>query len=285
MARFDVDIFTFTSTSEYLHAVAGSGKRNGIRQRMAKHLRCHPTHISQVVKGRVPLSVEFGFELNGFLGHSTAESEYFLLLVQRDGAGTAQLAEYFTAKINKVQGQRQEVSGIIDDTRLAPDQSWLYYTDWSIAAVHIALTVPGVSTEPQLIACLAIDVPTVRHALGVLLKLGLIEKMGTAGEFRTVLNAAHLSSSDPAIVLHHQTWRLKAIGQIHRDPKAGIHYSASASVSREDLKALKALLLETIRQFVERVKPSPPETLIGLTLDLFDLTPALAGSSVGIAAI
>lgn len=274
MSRFTVNIFDFQRVAEYLNAVTGSGKRNGIRLRMAKYLRCHPTHISQIVKGKATLSAEFSLELNGFLGHTTAEAEYFQLLALRELAGTVSLADYYTKKIDALRTTREEVSGIIEDTRISDNGSWQYYADWSVAAVHVALTLPHVRTEAQLCRCLSLDLISVQRALGILIRLGLVEKEGDdrgQSEYSAVLNAAHLNSSDPAIALHHQTWRMKALSQIHKDPKSGIHYSAAASVSSEDLKALKALLLDTIRTFVEKVKASPPETMVAITMDLFNL--------------
>ncbi len=65
----------------------------GQYQKMALHLRVHPTLVSQIFRGVRDLTPEQASEVAVFLELSEPESQYFLTLVQISRAGNQRLRE------------------------------------------------------------------------------------------------------------------------------------------------------------------------------------------------
>jgi plasmid maintenance system antidote protein VapI len=77
-------------------------KGRGEINRMAKHLRVHPTLISQVLNGTRDFSAEQIYSLCGYFGLQQLESDYLVLLLQFERAGTSEFKKYYTKKIDEL---------------------------------------------------------------------------------------------------------------------------------------------------------------------------------------
>ncbi len=87
------DLFDYMNYKEYLLSWIASRpkKGRGTRASLAQFIRSPISHISQVLKGTSDFTPEQAEEVNEFLGHTTEQAEYFLLLVQLERAGTKKL--------------------------------------------------------------------------------------------------------------------------------------------------------------------------------------------------
>lgn len=96
-------VFQYTDYRAYLLSRLGApGSRNGERRRLAQHLRVHSSLITLVLSGKMELSMEAAEGINNHYGHSAAESEYFLVLVQHARAGTLELRSRWETVLNKI---------------------------------------------------------------------------------------------------------------------------------------------------------------------------------------
>ena len=73
----------------------GKGKKHGIVQELAEALNCHPTFVSQVLKGKSELSVEQALSFAQHFSLDEEETHFFVLLVEKSRAGNSTTRSYF----------------------------------------------------------------------------------------------------------------------------------------------------------------------------------------------
>src|SRR2546430_13286005 len=96
-------LFEFTEYKQYVQNWLKNMPKNGHGQlsRIAKHLNISSVSVSHIFNGPRELSEEQAVELAEFFGFSELESEYFLLLVQLERAGTHKLKTKIKNKMVK----------------------------------------------------------------------------------------------------------------------------------------------------------------------------------------
>src|SRR5258708_7490388 len=76
-------------------------KGHGFRSRMARAAGCRVAFISQVLNGRLHLSLEQAEAINVLLEHPSDEGDFFLLLIQYGRAGSRALQERLKSQIDR----------------------------------------------------------------------------------------------------------------------------------------------------------------------------------------
>lgn len=245
-------------------------QRRGIKSKMAKTLRCQPTYISQILYGSANLSLEQAETLNGFLEHAKDESDFFLLLVQHDRAGSKRLKAYFEEKIEECLKSRLKLTTRLGGTNeLTELEKSKYYSSWRYAALHIGVTVPALQTREALSHFFRLPLPVVTETLTFLVSCGLIEER--EGRFKAVIEFVRLGNESHNIIKHHTNWRTQAIDSLDREEISDLHYSGVLSVSEKDAIVLKNKFLEFIAENASLVQKSNSETVYAMCLDLFQL--------------
>ena len=97
-------IFDYTDYKKYLKDGLKQKPKSGhgFKSAMASAIHCQSAYISRVLNGDAHFSLEQAYALNGFLGHSEEEAEFFILLVSYARAGTQPLERFFLRKINEI---------------------------------------------------------------------------------------------------------------------------------------------------------------------------------------
>lgn len=265
------DIFQHRHYRDFLLARVGpAGTRSGVKGAMAKALRCQPTYVSQVLGGRGDFSLEQGEILADFFGLTEEEKHFFLLLLERDRAGTKSLEAYFTKQIEKVLHQRLVLTARLGaQNELRGEDLSIYYSSWQFSAVHIALTIPALRTSKALSRAFRLPLKRIAEVLEFLQRVGLAKKVGD--HFEPGSSSIRIGNKAHQILAHHANWRHKAIESLERESILDLHYSGVFSLSREDVLRLKDRMLEFIDETVKTVRASPEEVLYSFCLDFFDL--------------
>lgn len=244
--------------------------RHGAKAKLAAAIRCQASYLSLVLQKKANLSLEQAEEACRYLGFGTDETEYMLLLVQLDRAGTKSLKARFREKIEALRARRLLVVERLGRAEeLSPEKQATYYSSWIFAAVHIALTIPDLRTSSAISSYLGVPLLQVVKALDFLESAGLATQQG--GQFFSTKNLVRLSKESNNIVKHHTNWRLRAIDSLESEKAHELHYSAVFSASREDVIQLKDQMLEHLKVYLKGVQASKEEDLFILCLDLFDL--------------
>jgi uncharacterized protein (TIGR02147 family) len=264
-------VFDFESYKAYLaYRVGGPRQRRGLKSLIAKTLKCQPTYVSQVLNGNSDFSPEQAEVLNRFFGHSREESAFFLLLVQKERAGTRSLKEFLQSQINEMLSDRMVISRRIDQkASLTHEQQSIYYSSWHYAAIHVALTLPHLKTREAIAEYFRISLKKVDQVLKFFLEAGLAQTDGR--EYKTSEFRIHLGNDSHNIAKHHSHWRQQAIESLDREQLSDLHYSTVVSLSREDVLRIKNRILEEIKINQEIVKASPEEELYAYTVDFFSM--------------
>lgn len=267
----DKSVFEYSSYKSYLGAKAGAtGTRRGVKMAMAKAINCQPTYVSQVLHGKAHLSLEQAEILNGFFSHSRDEAFFFLLLVQKDRAGTRTLRDFFQEQIEDVLKKR-----LILTKRLGAKESLseihqsTYYSSWIYAALHIALTIPELRTRDALSDYFHLPVRKITESLDFLISTGLIK--ATKEGYEVTNSQIRLGNDSINILKHHTNWRLQATEALDREQLTDMHYSGVVSLSRADVVKVKNIFLDAVKESQALIKDSKEEELCAVAIDFFSL--------------
>lgn len=265
-------VFEAKSYRGYLEAWLESQPQRGrgLRSRMAEVIGTQTGFITQVFQGAAEFSLEQGLKIAHWIGLDGVTKEFFLLLLQRDRAGTPELRAHFQTLMARILESRRDLSQRLD-VKTAPselDQA-TYFSSWVYAAVHVALTCEGLDSAERIADHLRLPLAVVRKALEFLLQAGLATEDG--GRLRTGEARMHLGTTSPHLLKHHLNWNLRAMHALEADLAGGLHYSSVVSLSKDDIEKLRELLTEALNRSKKIIRDSPGEEVCGLTVNLFAL--------------
>lgn len=264
-------VFDFVDYKQYLSFRLGrKGARRGLKTQAADAIGCQATFISQVLNDNAHLSLEQAFALNRFLGHSEDEGRFFLLVVQRDRAGTKDLREHFSKEMAAVLKRRLTL-----EDRLGPKKTLdeternAYYSSWIYIATHIGCTIPDLQNPAALAKYLDLPLSHLIQVLDRLESIGLLQK--EALRYLPRVNEIRIGRDENHTLRHHTNWRLQAIEHLPFEGEKDLHYSGVMSISHADQQKIKDVLLEQLKENLQIVKTSKEEQLCCLNLDFFKL--------------
>jgi uncharacterized protein (TIGR02147 family) len=264
-------IFDYRSYKGFLTAVCG-GKtlRRGLKAQLAKAAYCQPTYISQVLHGKAHLSPEQAERLTRFLGLTTEEAQFFLLLLHKDRSGTKELKAIYAQQIEERIVQRMSVVNRLGvNNILTEEQHAIFYSSWQYLAIHMALTIPELQAREALAKYFNIGIERVEKVLEFLVHTGLAVQ--NKNVYTTGTPVIRLGKDSPHIFKHHSHWRQQAIESLERETPLDLHYSAAVTLSKSDISKLKDRMLEHIKENVQIIRDSPAEEVYVYTLDFFKL--------------
>ncbi|MDX9732051.1 MAG: TIGR02147 family protein, partial [Bdellovibrionales bacterium] len=115
----------------------------GLKIKLARHIGCQPSYLSQVLNGDPNFTLEQATLLNDFFNHGKTEAKYFLLLLQHERAGTKRLKDFFIEEIEALREERFNLKKRLPDTEELPASTrHNYYSSWYYSAIHIMLSIP-----------------------------------------------------------------------------------------------------------------------------------------------
>ncbi|MGZ3713031.1 MAG: hypothetical protein ACXVBE_14800, partial [Bdellovibrionota bacterium] len=200
-----------SSYKDYLQLKLGRGPGHlGSKTDFAKALRCHPAYISLVLNGNSQLSLEQAQLANDFLSHGEAESHIFLLLVQKERAGTPELVAYFTKLLDIAIGERNVLSKRIRSDKLLPEaQRMIYVSSWLYSALHVAVMSAELRSVSALCNYFGQSERNVRKALSFLVQSGLVKE--ERGRYSAGPTAMHYGRDTALTQQFHNHWRLRSV--------------------------------------------------------------------------
>ncbi len=263
-------LFEFDDYKDYLRAYIKSrpASGHGFKSSMAKAMNCQTAYVSQVLNANAQLSLEQAEELNKLFGHSESESEFFLLLVQENKAGTQTLRSRLKAQIKKILEKRHVLKDRFDIKKsLSPSDQMIYYSSWLYASIHILITISEYNEKEKIAEKFNLPLERVGKILDFLTETGLILKKGnhySPGETKVFLGI-----DSPMLSKHLSNWRIKAIEALDKTIGKDLHLSSIYSLSRKDVTLIKEKLIKTVEESRQIIYASKEEELYCLNLDFF----------------
>lgn len=198
------------------------------------------------------------------------EQEYFLLLVQFARSGTKQLREFFLQKLRKIKQEQFTIKNRVhSEELLSLEHRNIYYSSWLPMAIHIATSIPELTTKEKLSERLKIPLHKIAEVLEFLVKAGLVRQ--EQGHFHYHRGQLHLEDASPLIAKHHTNWRLEAVKRLEFGSREELHYSSVVSLAERDIQKLQELMISCVEKIRTVVRDSPEERLYSYSLDLFPL--------------
>lgn len=260
-------LYDFTEYKAYLRHRADAER--GMKSALAKALNCQSAYISQVLNENAQLSLEQGDAANHFFAHSDKESQYFLLLLQEERAGTVSLKKFFTQQLKSFKAEQLSYlnrKNIRDS--LTPEQQAVYYSSWEYNAIHMAVTIPRLRSKEALLTAFRIPENRLNACLEFLLESGLIKQQSDKYAPGTTEN--FLERNSPLVRQLHLNTRAQALQSLDRDRLEDAHYSVVVTLSQKDVLRIKKLINEYISEVVDIARASKEDVIYGLSLDFFD---------------
>ena len=257
------DVFDFLSYKTYLKAVlkAMPAGGHGFRSRMAEATGCQMSYISQILNRGAHFSLEQAEALNTLLGHSVEESEFFLMILQYERAGTPALRERLKTQIDRILSKRLVLKDRVDiKESLSVEHQAVYYSSWHYAAIHILVTIREFQTREAIANYLSLKMEQVNRVLEFLVQTGLV--ISAKGKLTPGVSRMFLGNDSPMIAKHHTNWRVRAIDSLDKDLKTDVHLSTVVSLSSEDVLRIKEKIVKDIESTRAIIKDSANENEI-----------------------
>lgn len=263
-------VFAFEDFRDYLRCYIETQPKKGwgTISRVAKHLRVQPSLVSQIISGLKPISVEQAIALSAFLGLNELETDYFVLLVEFDRAGSQQAKLYFRKKLESEKRRSLDLSRRVQkQTILSQADQAVFYSSWLYPAIRLYCSLGSGLTLDEVADRFALSRERASRILEFLCNTGLCVKRGHV--YAMGPQITHLDRESPFISRHYVNWRSKSLQKSDSLNEDELMYSAPFSISRKDFELLRERLVLFIQEFLKTVQESDPEEIACLNLDLF----------------
>lgn len=267
-----LSIYEFQDYKKYLLQWMGRAPNQGrgLRKQLAEAIGCQTPFITHVLGGDYHLSLEQGEACARWLGFNDTETEFFILLVIKQRAGTKGLEQIAAKQIS----QRRAAETVLKKRlnikeQMSPEDQMLYYSNWYYSAIHMACLIPQLQTIESLQKYFNLSLAQIVNALEFLTEHGLIEERKS--RYRVLKPVLHLEKESALMAQHHTQWRLKAMEAFLRKRNADLFYSGVISLSKDDYDWIRERLTQLLEEAIHRIKTSKDETLACLNIDWFEL--------------
>lgn len=265
-----MNIFEFSDYKQYLLAILGNkGARTGSKSKIAKAIGCQPSFVSHVLNGPVNFSLEQVERLGRYLNLEGDALYYFILLAQKQRAGTYTLEEFYEEKISEVRNRNLVIEKRLKHGQLRKSLMPKYYQNWTIAAVHMAVDLEDLSDGESIAKYLGVSIKVVRKALEFLEQNGLIVKSGKS--YKAGPTHIHLGANSSFVTNHHQNWRTRAQSALAEVKPKDLHYSGVYTIARKDIDKVRETLILALESISKCVKDSKSQEVFALNFDWFHL--------------
>lgn len=265
-------IFEFTDYKAYFSALLKKMPHRGYGQlkRVAEHLQVNSVIVSQVFRGTRDLSVEQALDLSDYLGHTPAETDYFLLLVRHARAGTHRLKAHLKKEIQKQQEASRDLKHRIpSEKNLTEEAKAIFYSNWYYSGIRLLTSIDGFETVDAIAQRLDMPRASVKRVVDFLLEQGLCVQKGASLQMGP--KTTHLEASSELVGRHHANWRIKGLQNMDSLKENELFYTAPMTLSGETARWVRRELVDTIQKIVTEVRDSKSEQLSCLNIDWFDV--------------
>jgi uncharacterized protein (TIGR02147 family) len=265
-------ILTYKDFRKFIRHAFTSRSKNGFGEstKLAQALSVNNTLISQILTGDKCFTLEQAVSAAEHLNLNELESEYFVLLVQLDRAGTKQYRHFVEKKIERLRLKSQElVNRVQYDTEISEEKRATYYSDWIYSAVRLSTALPDLKTTEAIAEHYNMPLVKIKEVVEFLIKADLLKL--EKGQLSLGVQSTHLKAQSPWIKSHHANWRQKALQEISTGNSQSLHYSAPLTISKKDVEKIREILVKTINSVDEVIGPSESEELYAFNIDWFQV--------------
>ena len=240
----------------------------GYKQKAASHIGCQASYLSQIISGKPDLTLDQAHKLNQLFLHDKTETRYFILLVELGRAHSRELQNYLKEQIEEIKDARYDLKKRLQETdQVSRENMDKYYSSWLYTAAHMALALPNMQEPRALAQKLNIPEKMAAEVIEFLVSTGLVEKV--KGKFEFTKMRSHLDRNSDFIQRHHINWRSQTLQSVEKNFADDLHFSTVFAISKDDFNVIKEIFIKSIESARAVIRPSEPEELYAITLDVF----------------
>jgi uncharacterized protein (TIGR02147 family) len=265
----NVSIFSFRDYRAFLlAAIKAQLEPWGLIAKMAKSAQCQRPYLSKVLKGDAQLTPSQAYGLARFWRLNSAETDYFLNLLEEERAGSLDYREYVQRKSSVLKKSQEDLARRVNrESSVIENSQMEYYSAWHWTAIHILVSIPEYQSVDSICRRLSLSPDLVLAVLKRLEQGGFVKN--NKDRWQYLARESHVPKTSPLVSFHHANWRQKALIDAQNPNSDGIHFTVVQSLSRSDCEQLKELLLGFIEKAAQVAGPSKEEELICLNCDFF----------------
>lgn len=264
-------VFDFSNYKEFLrHQIDTTQVRRGYHTRLAEAAGCSRSFLSQALSGDIDLTRDHAAGLCRFWNFQNLELEYFLSLVDLSRARTRTLQEHLTERLHKLRQDQNSLTTRVGRPKLVDERvESVYYSSWTLAAVHMLLTISKFRNAQDIADRLKLDLATVERVLNKLSDIGVIQYSETS--WRPLSTDMNLAETSALSATNHSNWRNKAIANLQDRKPDSVYYSSVFTLSQKDADKLRGLVKAFIMESRQMIVASPAQNLFCMNIDLFEI--------------
>ena len=268
----NVNIYNYTLYRDYLKAELGDKKvRRGVKSRLARAIPCQLSYLSQVLKKSSHFSLEQGLRIATFLELSSLETQYLLLLIQYERAGSYDLQKHFKSLILEERKKNSEIHRRINARNtIKPEIRQRYYSSWEYAAIHIASSLESLSNRKDISKALSIPLKKVDEVLSFLIDNNFVQKDELEGLSHQLADI-HLPGDSPMVAQLHRNWRLKSFTDSSTSNEQRTHFSFTMAIDEECFLKIQQRILKVIEDSTKDISDAPSKEVYQWNIDLYSL--------------
>lgn len=265
-----MNLFKYENYKSYIKDRLKEMPRQGHGQmrKLALHLGVSSVQMSHVFTGDRDLNAELALEVAAYFELKPLETEYFVLLVQRERAGTYKLKEHYTKQLSVVRKEGLSTGYRIEGAKeITQEVKAEYYSNWYYSATRLAMMLDNLNSAESIAEHLKVDVHKVEQAIEFLLDYGFCEREG--GELKVKDRVLYLPADSPLVTQQHINWRLKGLEKVRNLKEDELFFSGPMTLAKEDVPRIKEEIRKMISTVTSSIKGTRDEELVCLNIDWF----------------
>lgn len=267
-----MSVFHFRKYRPFLRDSLANFPKQGRGQtlKLAQHLGVNSSFVSQVMSGQKDFNLEQAQAVSEFLGLQSMDTDYFLIMVQHERAGTQKLRKYFEQKMNTMQAEAQKVVNRIEvDRSLSEAEKTKFYSSWVYPAIPLYCSVGKGKSFEEILKWTEWPRDRVLETVEFLLSSGFLQNKD--GIYIEGIQRTHIEQGSPHLLRHHTNWRMKSLLRSETLTPQELMFTAPFSASKSDIEWLREELVQFIQRFTKKLGDSKPDSVGCLNLDLISV--------------
>lgn len=266
-----MNVFEFRDYKNFLRAWIKEHPKGGRGQlkKMADHLRVSTTLFSQVLNNDKHFSLETAAEITEYIGLNKKESEYFLLLIEHQRAGSFRLKKILEERLDREQQAGSQLQNRLSaDYQMTETEKMQFYSSWLYSAIRILSALSEMNTADEISKRLNIPLGRTNEVINFLIEKNLCalkDNKLTYGTYRT-----HIGKDSPFVVKHHQNWRLQGFRAMELRRDEDLFFTQPMALSIEAAEKIRFMLPGIIEQIHGISGPSESEVVRCLSIDWYE---------------
>lgn len=251
----------------------GPVKGRGALSKIAAKLNVHSTLVSLILSGKRELTMEQACEFIDFMDLTEDEGNYFLLLVERERAGTIKLKKRIQNQLDKIKSEQSSVGTKLPSKKVLSEKDQAqFYSHWLYSGIRLFCTTSEKGkTVEEIVDYFKVSRVKAVNTLNFLTQVGLVVQ--EKGRYKMGEQRTYIGPGSPFLLKHHTNWRLKSLQKMPDISSEELMVTSPFSVSRKDFVRIKELLLDFIAESSKVIQKTDPVDLACFNLDLFWLEP------------